>query len=192
MNFTPASAEFSVPASPDVVAPAASSSEPSSIEATTTSSAQPLVEVKPAYPRPAPVPTQEGPRGLRFDFNDGCRVVLPQAEHPWRVRLSDIDTGNILFETELKGGHVNSTKRYYVRIRLEVWQQNEVVLSHDYSAAEREILIQLPVGTLGDPLGWFPYAAKFQEKHGCKLTCAMGDMISELFRKTYPNITFQN
>src|SRR5258708_606280 len=146
----------------------------------------------PAYPRPAPMPTQEGPKGIRFDFNDGCRVALPEGEHPWRVRLSDIDTGNILFETELKGGFVNSTKRYYVRIRLEVWQQNEVVLAHDYSAADREILIQLPVGTLGDPLGWFPYAAKFREQHGCKLTVAMGDAVSELFRKTYPDIAFQN
>ena len=25
----------------------------------------------------------------------------------------------------------------------------------------REVLIQFPVGTLGDILGWFPYAAKF-------------------------------
>ncbi len=64
---------------------------------------------KRAYPAPAELPTQEGPKGIRFDFNDGCRVVLPEGEHPWRVRLSDIDTGNILFETEIKAGRVNST-----------------------------------------------------------------------------------
>ena len=29
---------------------------------------------KPAYPAPAGVPTQQGPKGLRFDFNDGARV----------------------------------------------------------------------------------------------------------------------
>ena len=90
---------------------------------------------KPPYPSPAEVPTQEGPKGLRFDFNDGCRVVLPESEHPWRVRLSDLDTGNILFETELKAGRVNSTKRYYVRFRIEVWQQGERMFAHDYSAA---------------------------------------------------------
>ena len=73
--------------------------------------------VKRAYPAPAEVPTQEGPKGLRFDFNDGCRVVLPESEHPWRVRLSDLDTGNILFETEIKAGRINSSKRYYVRFR---------------------------------------------------------------------------
>jgi len=64
-------------------------------------------------------------------------VVLPETSHPWRVRLSDLDTGNILYETELKAGRVNSTKRYYVRFRLEAWQQGENVFAHDYSAADR-------------------------------------------------------
>ena len=45
------------------------------------------------------------------------------------MRLTDLDTGNILFETELKAGRVNSTKRYFVRFRLEVWQQGESLLS---------------------------------------------------------------
>jgi hypothetical protein len=31
------------------------------------------------YTAPAGVPTQEGPKGIRFDFNDGCRVTLPEA-----------------------------------------------------------------------------------------------------------------
>jgi hypothetical protein len=146
--------------------------------------------VKRAYPAPADLPTQEGPKGMRFDFNDGCRVHLPESEHPWRVRLTDLDTGNILFETEIKAGRVNSSKRYYIRFRLEAWQNNELLLSHDYSAADREIMIQFPVGTLGDPVGWFPYAVKFQEQHGCKLTCAMGEAIISLFRKAYPQINF--
>ena len=47
---------------------------------------------KRAYPPPAEVPTQTGSKGLQFDFNDGCRVVLPESEHPWRVRISAIST----------------------------------------------------------------------------------------------------
>src|SRR5580700_8758535 len=35
-------------------------------------------ETKRAYPAPAEVPTQQGPNGIRFDFNDGCRVVLAE------------------------------------------------------------------------------------------------------------------
>ena len=54
---------------------------------------------KPAYPPPAELLTQAGPDGIRFDFNDGCRVIVPEADEPWRVRLSDLDTGNILFQS---------------------------------------------------------------------------------------------
>ncbi len=155
--------------------------------------------VKPAYPAPAALPTQLAPLGIRFDFNNGCRVAVPQAEHPWRVRLSDLDTGNILFETTLPTGHINSTKRYYIRFRLEVWSQDEQgkkekpdnsVFSHEYSAKDKEVLIQFPVGTLGDTMGWFPYAVKFKEAHGCKLTCAMGEKLIPLFRDVYPDIAF--
>jgi len=136
------------------------------------------------------IPTQEGPKGLRFDFNDGCRVLLPESDHPWRVRISDQDTGNVLYETEMKAGRVNSAKRYYIRFRLEAWQQGEQLILHDYEAAGREVLIIFPVETLGDTMGWFPYAAKFKERHGCKLTCAMNGKLIPLFREAYPDITF--
>jgi autotransporter strand-loop-strand O-heptosyltransferase len=145
---------------------------------------------KPAYPAAAEKPTQEGPAGLRFDFNSGCRLVMPESTHPWKVQLSDLDTGNIIFQTELKAGYVNSSKRYFVRFRLEVWQQGQVILRHDYSAAEQEVLIQFPIGTLGDTMGWFPYAVKFKEKHGCRLTCGMAEKLIPLFRDAYPDITF--
>jgi autotransporter strand-loop-strand O-heptosyltransferase len=144
---------------------------------------------KRAYPPPAPIPTQTGAAGIRFDFNDGARVLCPQGQ-AWKVRLRDLDTGNILFETEFQGGSVNSTKRYYLRFGIEVYRDNELVLGHEYSAKGREILIQLPVGTLGDPMGWFPYAVKFMEKHGCRLSCAMGAPLIELFRRAYPDIEF--
>jgi hypothetical protein len=104
-GIAPAGPDSAVaPAGPDsAVAPDSSRESPpdsSSLAAADSSAAPPP---KRAYPAPAELPTQQGPNGIRFDFNDGCRVVLPEGEHPWRVRLSDIDTGNILFETEIKG-----------------------------------------------------------------------------------------
>ena len=143
---------------------------------------------RPAFPGPAPVPTQEGPNGIRYDFNLGARVVVPEGS--WRVQLRDLDTGNILFDTTCSGSFINSSKRYYVRFRIEVWVNGESVLRHDYAAGGREVLIQFPVGTLGDPVGWFPYAVKFQEKHGCRLTCAMSEQLIPLFRDSYPHINF--
>jgi autotransporter strand-loop-strand O-heptosyltransferase len=146
---------------------------------------------KRAYPEPASVPTQLASQGIRFDFNHGCRVVLPDGQ--WHVRLSDLDTGNTLYETDIGAGHINTTKRYYLRCRVEVWQRDKIkepVLQHDFCAKEREVLINFPVGTLGDTMGWFPYAVKFQEQHGCKLSCAMAERLIPLFSAAYPHIRF--
>jgi len=146
--------------------------------------------VKRTYLAPAQVPTQEGPLGVRFDFNDGCRVLLPSGEQTWRVRLSDLDTGNIIYESEIKTGRVNSSKRYFVRFQIEVWSEGERVFIHEYSAVGRDVLVQFPVGTLGDTIGWFSYAVKFGERHQCRLTCAMAERLIPLFRDAYPDINF--
>jgi autotransporter strand-loop-strand O-heptosyltransferase len=139
-----------------------------------------------------PTPTQQGPRGLRFDFNEGCRVLLPENGPAWRVRLADLNTGNVLFETsgEFRSGLVRSAKRYFVRFRIEAWSGDELVFTHDYDARHRDVLVQLYPHTVGDGIGWFPNAVRFQERHGCKLTCAMGDRLIPLFRAAYPHIEF--
>ena len=136
------------------------------------------------------IPTQTW-NDIRFDFNDGCRVALPVGR--WHVRLRDLDTGNILYETDIGAGRINTTKRYYLRCRIEVWAGEpigEPVFRHDYCPKDREILVQLPVGTLGDTVGWFPYVVKFQEQHGCRLSCAMAEVLIPLFQKAYPDIRF--
>ena len=184
----------SITARTDVKAPApasgeipnASALEPTEISGPVSDSAAP----KTAFPAPAAIPTQYGPKGLRFDFNEGCRVMLPESDNPWRVRISDLDTGNILYETEIKAGRVSSGKRYYVRFRVDAWQQGENLFAHEYSAAGQPVLVQLPVGTLGDSIGWFPYAVRFQERHDCRLTCAMAERLIPLFRSNYPDIEF--
>ncbi|WP_284415924.1 MULTISPECIES: autotransporter strand-loop-strand O-heptosyltransferase [unclassified Bradyrhizobium] len=145
---------------------------------------------RPRLPPPSAVPTQEGPQGLRFDFNDGCRVMLPDNGQAWRVRMSDLETANVLFDIDLRSGHVNSSKRYFIPFRLEVWSGQELLLRHDYNAADRDVLIQFPVGTIGDIIGWLSYAVKFKELHQCRLTCAMGEPLIALFRAAYPDITF--
>ncbi|MDB5480307.1 MAG: hypothetical protein JWO83_1360 [Caulobacteraceae bacterium] len=176
---TPASAE---------AAQGGPTAEPSAASA---SAAQPAV--KPAYPPPSSTPTQTGPMGIRFDFNQGARVVLParaETDPLWKVRLRDLDSGNVLFESENRGAFVASSKRFYVRFRLEAYDGEALVFEHDYDAKDREVLIQFPVGTLGDILAWFPYAEKFRAAHGCRLTCALSGLIIPLIRDAYPQIAF--
>jgi autotransporter strand-loop-strand O-heptosyltransferase len=170
-------------AEPHVVTPAITEA------ATARSALQPSVR-SPGDDGPPQIPTQHGPKGLRFDFNEGCRVMLPESDCPWKVRISDLDTGNILFQTEIGAGHVRSSKSYYVRFRVEIGQADETLLVHDYCAADQEVLIRFPVETLGDTIAWLPYAEKFQELHKCRLTCAMSGKLIALFRDNYPQITF--
>jgi autotransporter strand-loop-strand O-heptosyltransferase len=146
------------------------------------------------YPQPASVPTQLGPEGIRFDFNQGCRVLLPsRGDGAWRIRLRDLDTGNILFESENKGAMVVSAKRWFVRFRVEVWSidagASRAVMTHDYDVLGHDVLIQFPIGTLGDTMAWFPYAARFAECHpGCRVTCALSGLIIPLLADAYPDL----
>src|SRR5215472_16828432 len=107
-----AAADAAAPATPTPTAPVTDAAAPAATPAQAPPTAAGTVETsasgapapKPAYPPPAPTPTQAGPKDARFDFNEGCRVALPDSDHPWRVRISDLDTGNILYETEIKAG----------------------------------------------------------------------------------------
>ncbi|KFL92019.1 Plasmid pIB6 ORFA DNA [Acetobacter malorum] len=152
-------------------------------------------EAKPAYLAPPPLPVLEGPQGIRFDFNLGARVHVPERkEGKWRVILRDLDTGNILFHHEATGATISSSKRYYVRFGIEVIDigadgVERPVFQHEYDARGQEVIIQLPVGTLGDTLAWFPYVARFAEERGAKVTCLLSGLILPLLKDAYPNIT---
>jgi autotransporter strand-loop-strand O-heptosyltransferase len=162
-----------------------------SVDAAAVSAEPPASEhkPKPSFPPPAALPTQEGPHGFRFDFNFGARLKLPEGNY--RARLRDADTGNILFEVNRGGVTMQSSKRFYVRFGLEVWDDaGTLILQHDYDARGQEVLVTLPVGTLGDSMGWFPYAVRFQKVHGCKLTVALAERLIPLFRDAYPDVTF--
>jgi len=150
---------------------------------------------KPSFPPPAPIPTQVTAEGVRFDFNHGARVALPpRTTGRWRVRLRDLDTGNVLFQSENQGALARSVKRWFVRFCVEVWDIGEdgaerAVLTHAYDPTGKDVLIQFPVGTLGDVLAWFPYAARFAEVHaGCRVTCALSGLIIPLLRDAYPGL----
>jgi autotransporter strand-loop-strand O-heptosyltransferase len=146
-----------------------------------------VTTVHSAYPPIAAVPTQEGPLGLRFDFNCGARISLPEGAK-WRVRLSDLEHGNTLFESQNEGALVTSTKVFFVRFGIEVWADGRLVFTHVYDCAGQNVLIQFPIGTLGDILAWFPYAEKFAARHGANVTCAMSPLLAELLQPAYPSL----
>lgn len=137
--------------------------------------------------------TQTGPEGIRFDFNFGCRVTLPQvAEEKWRLRFFDLETHTVVFDVTTEGGTYRSTKVFFVPFRIECWRGERLVFAHNYAAQDKPVLIQIPGGTLGDALAWFPYVDMFQRKHGCKLTCIASETARSLLEPAYPKIRFVN
>jgi autotransporter strand-loop-strand O-heptosyltransferase len=137
------------------------------------------------------LPRGEATCGVRFDFNEGARVFVPEGSSGhWRVKLTDEDAGNTLYDTQLASGLVVSAKKWFVRFRIEVWHAGDVVLDHRYDARDKDVLIRFHIGTLGDVLAWLPYAAAFAERHGCRLTCCLSGRLIPLFRDAYPHIRF--
>jgi len=135
-------------------------------------------------------PTQLGPEGIRYDFNNGCRVEVAQLDNgqKWRIKLSDLETGNVIYEISLAGGSIQSTKKYFIPFKIEIFKEEELVFTHSLSLKDQKVFVQLPVGTLGDSLAWFPYVAAFQQKHGSRLTCGMSEMMIPLFKEAYPEL----
>lgn len=139
------------------------------------------------------VPTQDAVEGIKFDFNDGIRILFPHNGKEYHVTFTDIDTGIILFSQDtVPGAYVTSVKKFYIRFRLVIHRKGgkEPVFTHDFNAENREVMIQLPVGTIGDSIGWFSYVERFQKKHRCRLICVMTPWIADVVRNQYPEITF--
>jgi len=182
------------PASP-AVAPLPTSSAVSS-SGVNAASALTSVIYEGHYPTSATF-TQEGPEGIRFDFNEGARVMLPErSAGTWRVRLTDADTENVLFQYEAKGMQLKSVKRFYVRFRIEVWALEggakdppRLVMDHVMDLADRDVLIHNPPGTVGDSFAWFSYADVFAKKHPkARITVCLSPHIIPLVKSSHPHL----
>jgi hypothetical protein len=79
------------------------------------------------------------------------------------VEIHDAESGNVIFACDADEGWVVSTKKYYVPFRVLIWERGkpEALVDHVLDLKDKPVLIKLPVGTLGDLIGWFPYAEKF-------------------------------
>ncbi|HML33947.1 autotransporter strand-loop-strand O-heptosyltransferase [Sporomusa sphaeroides] len=137
---------------------------------------------------PGPLTCQTDIEGLAFDFNYGARIKVPAGD--WRVKITDRDCFNTLYDAKASDVLVTSTKKYYVNFRLEIYREEKLIFSHDFTPARKRILIKFPVGTLGDIIAWFPYAQVFRYQHNCEVYCAIAPELAELFKPTYPELHF--
>ena len=150
-------------------------------------------ERKAAYAPPPEIPTQEAVGGIRFDFNCVLRVSFPE-DGEYRLLFRDLDSGLVLYCMDAgPGTTVGSVKRYFTRFGVEIYRRDSLsrpVFAHGLDLRDRDVLLQIPQGALGDAIAWFSYAERFGRKHGCRLHVAMQPEIADLFRGQYPQITF--
>jgi len=148
---------------------------------------------EPTFCLPPETPTQEAVAGIRFDFNHGLRVKFPD-KGEFRCVFKNLDTDCLLYSMDVKPGcTVESVKKFFIRFGLEIYRKDELkepVFRHDLDLSGKEVLVQLPVGALGDTIAWFSFVERFQRKHNCKLSCSMMKEIADLFRAQYPDIAF--
>ena len=148
---------------------------------------------EPTFVLPPTDPVLEAVDGIRFDFNNGLRVKFPE-KGEYRCVFKDLDTDCLLYSMDVKPGcTVESVKKFYIRFRLEIYRKAELdkpIFTHDLDLKGRGVLIQLPVGALGDTIAWFSFVERFQRKHCCNISCVMETRMAEIFKAQYPNISF--
>ncbi len=89
-------------------------------------------------------------------------------------------------------GGSSAPKKYYVPFRLRVWDgvQSEPVLDHALDMRGKRVLISFPSGTLGDLVGWVPYAERFRQTYQCHVDCTLAQRLSISSRRSIRSSIF--
>ena len=137
-------------------------------------------------------PVMEADGGLRFDFNHGYRVWLPEGMPPCLLRVYDLERQTPLEEWELDPlKMVVGERKYFIRYRFEVIERatGKVLVRHDYDCVGQKVMIVIPDGGLGDNLAWLPYAEAFRVEHRADVTCVCGEWLIRLVKEQYPELS---
>ena len=139
------------------------------------------------------VPSQVAVDGIRFDFAYGYRVFVPNnaPRAKYEVRFFDMDSGMPLEHFELKPGQtLVGDRKFFIRYRMEILHQGELLFAHDYDCAGRRVHVVIPDGGLGDNLAWLPLVDLFQRQHKADVCCVMGEWMIRLAGDLYPDLSF--
>ena len=135
-------------------------------------------------------PVLSGANGIRYDFNDGCRVSVPHDAWPWRVRISDEVTGEVLVDERNPRRMVSTHRKYHFKARIDVWRGQALVLTHCFDALGKLVVIHIDSPALGDTIASMTSITRFQKEHACRVVVRMQDTLIQLFAGMHPSITF--
>lgn len=140
------------------------------------------------------MPSVNGPEGICFDFCWGLRVYIPDSpKRTYKVRYWEVESGRLMFEGVISQcAWVQSTSHYCTRYRLVISDAatGQTIIDHTTDFAGKDVLIDIPVETVGDTLAWFPAVVEFQRRNKCRVFVAMSKHMRALLEKANPEIIF--
>ena len=146
------------------------------------------------YGRIPCVPTEELAEGIKLDFNNGCRVFIPETSPvTYKLEVFDADKNLSIYNCEVPPGMMaGTTKKFYIKYRVKLTKKGETEPTIDYTIdlTDRLVLVQANGGGIGDAIAWFNNVDAFAEKHKCRILMSMDKRMTSLFRNQYPNIRF--
>lgn len=151
--------------------------------------------------------------GVTFDYNDGLRVYTSDKieANSLRMVIENTETHTMLSNSVLPVGMLISTnKKYYTKYDFKIYNNQEyeayvkeiqynpsypepkVLFEHKFDLSNKFVMIQMPVGTVGDTLAWFPYIELFKNEHPeiRRLVAVLQPQYIKLLKNQYPNIEF--
>ena len=79
--------------------------------------------------------------------------------------FSDLDTGIILYSNDtIPGCTITSVSKFYIRFKLDIYEKDKFdapIFTHEFDCKDKDVLVQIPDGALGDAIAWFSYCEKF-------------------------------
>lgn len=140
------------------------------------------------------MPSINGPEGICYDFCWGLRVYIPDSpKRAYRIRYWELESERLMFDGVVNQcAWVQSTSHYCTRYRLLITDNvtGEKIVEHTTDFKGRDVLISIPVETVGDTLAWFPSVVEFQRIHQCRLFVSMSDHMRALLEKANPEVIF--
>ena len=139
------------------------------------------------------IPVIEATEGIRYDFNHGMRIYFPKTDKKYHLKFGNAATGETLYDFDVDPGNIiSSVKKYYLPFTFTITRQGtgEKVFEHTMCLKDQKVIVQFPVNTIGDSIGWFSYMERFQQKHQCKLSLVVSDFLRDLFQKQYPQFEY--
>ena len=113
--------------------------------------------------------------------------ILGNVSKSYLVEFINADTNQVLYSTNISNNMwTQCSKEYYIPWLIKINGKEHARLN----LTNQRVLISLESKSLGDTIGWTPYAVEFAKKHNCKVVVSTfhNDWFKEL--EAYKNIEF--